>query len=66
MRDGDRLHSLTKHLLHCFNGKPGARRFRQILSDQTRLKENDTSLITEAFNQVNQKDTYAKQFTQAL
>jgi len=30
------------------------------------LKENDTSLITEAFNQVNQKDTYAKQFTQAL
>jgi tRNA-dihydrouridine synthase A len=66
LRDGDRLHSLTKHLLHCFNGKPGARRFRQILSDQTRLKENDTSLITEAFNQVNRKDTYAKQFTQAL
>ena len=70
LHNGDRLHSLTKHLLHCFNGRPGARRFRQILSDQTRLKDNDSSLIAEAFNQVNaknnQEDTYAKQFTQAF
>lgn len=70
LQNGDRLHSLTKHLLHCFNGRPGARRFRQILSDQARLKDNDSSLIAEAFSQVhsisNSKGNYAKQFTQAL
>ncbi|MFQ3347241.1 MAG: tRNA-dihydrouridine synthase A [Candidatus Azotimanducaceae bacterium] len=52
LQNGDRLHSLTKHLLHCFNGRPGARRFRQILSDQSRLKDNDISLIAEAYDQV--------------
>ena len=30
---GIKLNVLTKHLLHSFNGRPGARRFRQILSD---------------------------------
>lgn len=52
LQNGVRLHSLTKHLLHCFNGRPGARRFRQILSDQSRLKDNDISLIAEAYDQV--------------
>ena len=45
---GIKLRVLTKHLLHCFNGRPGARRFRQILSDAKRLKSNDLSLVDEA------------------
>ena len=39
---------LPKHLLHCFNGRPGARRYRQILSDSKRLKANDFDLVYEA------------------
>jgi tRNA-dihydrouridine synthase A len=45
---GVKLNVLTKHLLHSFNGRPGARRFRQILSDAKRLKSNDLSLVDEA------------------
>ena len=45
---GIKLNVLTKHLLHSFNGRPGARRFRQILSDAKRLKSNDLSLVDEA------------------
>lgn len=48
MRTGVKLSALTKHLLHSFNGRQGARRFRQILSDARRLKENDLSLVAEA------------------
>ena len=47
---GVRLNVLTKHLLHCFNGRPGARRFRQILSDAKRLKTNDLNLVHEALS----------------
>jgi tRNA-dihydrouridine synthase A len=48
MQQGVKLSALTKHLLHSFNGRPGARRFRQILSDAQRLKANDMSLLDEA------------------
>ena len=47
---GVKLNVLTKHLLHCFNGRPGARRFRQILSDAKRLKANDLNLVHEALS----------------
>ena len=30
---GGRLHQITRHMLGLFHGKPGARRFRQILSE---------------------------------
>ena len=42
------LRHMTKHLLHSFNGVPGARRFRQILSDAKRLKHNDLSIVDDA------------------
>jgi tRNA-dihydrouridine synthase A len=48
MEAGVKLNALTKHLLHSFNGRQGARRFRQILSDASRLKANDLSLVEEA------------------
>ncbi len=49
---GQRLNRLTRHVLHVCNGMPGARRFRQILSDATRLKHNDVNLFDEAVAQV--------------
>ena len=48
LNQGIKLNVLTKHLLHCFNGRPGARRYRQILSDSKRLKANDLDLVYEA------------------
>jgi tRNA-dihydrouridine synthase A len=48
MQAGVKLSALTKHLLHSFNGRQGARRFRQILSNASRLKANDLSLVEEA------------------
>lgn len=50
---GVNLNMLTKHLLHSFNGRSGARRFRQILSDAKRLKTNDLSLLDEALDALN-------------
>ena len=50
---GVNLNMLTKHLLHSFNGRPGARRFRQILSNAKRLKANDLSLLDEALDAFN-------------
>ena len=49
---GARLQTLTKHLLHCFNGRPGARRFRQTLSDHQRLKRGDHTIVDDALSHV--------------
>jgi hypothetical protein len=43
---------MTRHLLHCCNGMPGARRFRQLLSDNKRLKLNDINLVLEAIDHI--------------
>ncbi len=49
---GTRLNALTKHMLHCFNGRPGARRFRQLLSNAHRLRANDVDVIDEALSHI--------------
>ena len=49
---GERLHILVKHLLHSFNGRPGARRFRQTLSDHQRLKRGDSTIIDDALSHI--------------
>ena len=49
---GVRLHSLTRHILTSCNGMPGARRFRQTLSDAKRLKSGDLTLFDEALSYV--------------
>jgi len=46
------LHSLTRHLLSSCHGMRGARRFRQTLSDASRLKRNDIALLDDAFGHV--------------
>lgn len=45
---GTPLKSMTRHLLGLFNGRPGARLYRQMLSDSRRLSKNDPSLLDEA------------------
>ena len=52
LAQGEPLHAMTRHMLSVCNGQRGARRFRQLLSDNKRLKENDISLLDEALAQV--------------
>lgn len=43
-----KLHGMTRHLLGLMTGEPGARRFRQILSDSGRLAAGDPQLLMQA------------------
>lgn len=52
---GTPLHKMTRHLLHCFTGIPGARRFRQILSDQKRLQSQSISVLDDALDHLRQR-----------
>ncbi len=52
LHDGAPLNDLTRHALGLFAGLPGARRFRRILSDAARLKQNDLALLDEALDAV--------------
>ena len=47
-RDGLRLNSITRHMLGLVAGLPGARSFRQLLSDPSRLAAGDPALLLEA------------------
>ena len=49
---GEPLHAMTRHMLSICNGQRGARRFRQVLSESKRLKENNISLLDEALSHV--------------
>jgi len=52
LADGGRLNDMTRHALGLFAGIPGARRYRQILSDARRLKANDVGLVNEALDAI--------------
>ncbi len=54
LRNGVRLHQITRHILGLFHGQPGARRFRQLLSTRAGLAEADTSLLCEALALMNE------------
>ncbi|MEC4719533.1 tRNA dihydrouridine(20/20a) synthase DusA [Noviherbaspirillum sp. CPCC 100848] len=45
---GLRLNSITRHMLGLMTGLPGARAFRQTLSDSRRLAEGDPALLLDA------------------
>jgi tRNA-dihydrouridine synthase A len=49
---GLKLQGITRHLLGLMLGMPGARRFRQILSDAKKLAPNDPRLLLEALEAV--------------
>jgi tRNA-dihydrouridine synthase A len=48
LSEGVRLNDMTRHVLGLFAGRPGARRFRQILSDANRLRANDVRIVDHA------------------
>ena len=48
LADGNRMNNLTRHILGLYQGQPGARRFRQLLSDSRRLAEKRVALLQEA------------------
>jgi tRNA-dihydrouridine synthase A len=52
LSQGGRLNDMTRHVLGLFAGRPGARRFRQILSDADRLKTNDLRIVDQALGAV--------------
>lgn len=49
---GLRLQGITRHMLGLMTGLPGARRFRQILSDASRLSANNSVVLLEALQAV--------------
>ena len=49
---GGRLREVTRHMLGLFNGMPGARRWRQRLSDASALAANDVALLEQAASMV--------------
>lgn len=46
------LKTLTRHILGLYQGQPGARQWRRMLSDHRRLQANDPGLILEASDAV--------------
>ncbi|MEN8261523.1 MAG: tRNA dihydrouridine(20/20a) synthase DusA [Pseudomonadota bacterium] len=51
---GQRLHSLTRHILGLFHGEPGARNWRRHLSEKGRRHDADQRVLLEAVNRVPQ------------
>src|SRR5690606_20746359 len=47
-REGVPLRAITRHMLGLFNGLPGARRWRRLLSDAALLRDDDPDLIARA------------------
>ncbi len=49
---GDRLHSITRHILGLFHGVPGARAWRRTLSENSTKKGADETVVLEALNSI--------------
>jgi tRNA-dihydrouridine synthase A len=49
MRAGGRLSHVTRHMVGLFHGRPGARRFRQILSDEANRPDAGVEVLHRAF-----------------
>ncbi|PFG63280.1 tRNA-dihydrouridine synthase A [Thioclava sp. ES.031] len=52
---GGRLHQITRHMLGLFHGKPGARRFRQILSEGATRDGAGVELFESALSAVRER-----------
>lgn len=50
--DGGRVHHVTRHMIGLFQGQPGARRYRQILSVEASRPDADETIIKQAFEAV--------------
>lgn len=47
---GVKLHRITRHLLGLCHGKPGAKRWRRYLTEETRHRHNEISVLEAAIN----------------
>ena len=52
MSKGIRLSAITRHMIGLFHGRAGARRYRQILSEEARLETAKPDVIARAFEAV--------------
>jgi tRNA-dihydrouridine synthase A len=52
MAQGGRLHQITRHMLGLFNGRPGARAWRRMLSERANQPGTGPELIEEALAQL--------------
>jgi tRNA-dihydrouridine synthase A len=52
LAEGSRLHSITRHMLGIFNGRPGARKWRRILSEGASKEGASIPLVAQALAQV--------------
>ncbi|WP_289041723.1 tRNA dihydrouridine(20/20a) synthase DusA [uncultured Aliiroseovarius sp.] len=52
LTQGIRLHSITRHMLGLFTGRPGARKWRRILSEGATRDGAGVALVAEALSQV--------------
>ncbi|MEP1208331.1 MAG: tRNA dihydrouridine(20/20a) synthase DusA [Rhizobiaceae bacterium] len=52
LANGGRVHHVTRHMIGLFQGRPGARRYRQILSVEASKPEADQNIIRQAFESV--------------
>lgn len=51
-KDGPRLNSITRHMLGLMAGLPGARSFRQRLSDAKQLASGDPDILRQAAQRI--------------
>ncbi|MBN7786186.1 tRNA dihydrouridine(20/20a) synthase DusA [Ponticoccus gilvus] len=52
LASGGRLHQITRHMMGLFAGRPGARRWRQILSEGASRPGAGTALVEEALDSI--------------
>jgi tRNA-dihydrouridine synthase A len=56
---GTPLRAIARHILGLYQGRPGAKSWRRILSDASRLARNDVTLFLTALDAVEEKDAAA-------
>ncbi len=52
LADGGRMHSITRHMLGLFAGRPGARAWRRVLSEGASKSDAGVALVREALSHV--------------
>ena len=51
-RQGTRLHSITRHMLHLFHGQPGSRIWKRTLTEGASVPGADAEVVANALDQV--------------
>ncbi|MEL6504377.1 MAG: tRNA dihydrouridine(20/20a) synthase DusA [Pseudomonadota bacterium] len=59
MKNGGRLHHVSRHMIGLFHGQPGARRFRQILSTEATAQAAGVDVLARAFAVIEEQSSAA-------